>query len=58
MIQYFQGTVPGQLLFPEHKNYHLEALTLQEALAVGTEHQAGAEGIKKIITPCCAGTVF
>lgn len=34
---------------PEHEVHELKALALQEALSVGAEHQAGAEGIKQVL---------
>lgn len=43
MVQYFQGAAPGDLLFSEHEIHQLETFTLQEALPIGTEHEAGTE---------------
>lgn len=34
---------------PEHEVHELKALALQEALAIGAEHQAGAERIKQVL---------
>lgn len=46
---------------PEHEVHELKALALQEALAIGAEHQAGAERVKQVLHHLlllrCAGVV-
>jgi hypothetical protein len=52
---------PGAVNIPEHEIHQLKALTLQEALTIGAEHQAGTQGIKQILHHLlllsCAGIV-
>lgn len=46
---------------PQHEVHELQPLPPEEALSVGWQHQAGAEGIKQVLHHllflCCAGVV-
>lgn len=51
----------GAPAIPEHEVHQLQPLPLQEAIAVGAEHQAGAQGVKQVfhhlLFLCGAGVV-